>query len=246
MAAGYFTLNGTDEHLWGSDGTMPDITGDFEIIICIRTHSTLGNDPLFDKLNSSSQGYRTYMLSSGEIQVGFGNGSSSVYTVSSGSPISTDDDVWIKVEADPDNGSNRVGDFYYSYDPPETAIGSVSWTQIGSQVTGTQHGVVGNTDSLRIGNNTAGGAAYFPGRVYCGEVYDGIGGTRIANPDFRDTDQGDWSVADFGPISDDESTDWYETGDPVYTPETVVGGPPGRRLILPRRGLARRHNQVFS
>ena len=247
MAVGFFTLDGTLDLLLTVDKAALDIVGDLEIIALIapddRTPATdvsvVSKDPAGDRA------YRLDWTTGGRIRLNWYDGTSSQ---SETSPVlgGTDgDDIWIRVTLDVDNGAGgRDTTWYDSADPPNTDPGSVIWNQLGS--VDTTAGVTSiqlSTGDLVIGNRASGGSGDFAGKVYVVWLYDGIGGTRVANPDFRDTVQGNWASP---PVTDDESNSWNTEGDPVYTSSSDEKARTVRRMIVPRRFLARRHNQVFS
>lgn len=233
MAAGYFTMDGSDDNLIGADDPSFDFTGPFTLLACIRTASTLANDPIIDRL-SSSAGYRLYILSNaGELQLAMGSGTVETFFSSSVGGLTADTDVWVRAIGDPDNGSNSTADFSYSYDPPETPVGSVSWSALGTQQTDAQTSIGPSADALWLGNNHDGEGDFRTGRTYYAEVWDDV--TRVANPDFRNTSQGDWTaVSPTG--TDDEGISWSQSGDPVYTAEVTVGSFAGYRLASNSQG----------
>lgn len=128
--------------------------------------------------------------------------------------------VWCRVVFNPNNGSNRVADFYYSFDDPLTDPASVSWTQMGTQVSSTTSTIraaastvtgIGG-DSTLTGNSPA-NAWYAYGAIY-------VGGSRVADPDFRDADQG-W---DSPPATDSHSNSWDFINGAAWVAPTVGMG----------------------
>lgn len=106
---------------------------------------------------------RSYQMSivatSGLIQVGWGDGVSAMSLNSSVAPTITDGSgLWVAVDLQPDNGaSGRTAKFYTSTDSPQTALGSIAWTQLGTDVTAaTASSILAGSQNLEIGSAFAG------------------------------------------------------------------------------------------
>jgi hypothetical protein len=98
--------------------------------------------------------------------------------------------LWIRATFDVDNGA--VGNdvtFYTSTDPVLTAPASVAWTQLGATVT--TAGIATQFDNTVLPTIGSLSDNLLPvlGRVFYAEVRNGIAGTIVADPDFRDADQ---------------------------------------------------------
>jgi len=89
-------------------------------------------------------------------------------------PFADGEAGWIRATVDMDNGSSQWEATFY------TSEDGVTWTQLGSTVTG---GAVGSiydgTDNLQIGQVS--GVFTWDGQVYRAQVYDGIDGTLVAD-----------------------------------------------------------------
>lgn len=96
---------------------------------------------------------------------------------------------WVRATMDVDNGAaGNTVNFYTSTD------GS-SWSALGSAVTtaGTT-AIFNSTAVVTLGNGTNNAALI--GKIYKAEIYNGIAGTRVANPDFTAQSAGATSFAD--------------------------------------------------
>lgn len=103
---------------------------------------------------------------------------------------------WIRATLTVNNGaSGHTARFYTSNDPATTAPGAVSWTQLGSDVVtagvttvrnSTDNGFVGQIDTVQE----------WAGHFFVGEMRNGIGGTVVASPDFRNLTPGATSMVD--------------------------------------------------
>lgn len=86
---------------------------------------------------------------------------------------------WLRATLDVNNGaSGRDITFYTSTD-------GVSWSQLGSTIT--QGGVTSISAAVRnasLGDTTTSRSDIFGGRIYRGQIYDGIGGTLVWDADF--------------------------------------------------------------
>ena len=99
--------------------------------------------------------------------------------------------MWVRVTFDVDNGAGgNTATFYTSTD------GS-SWSALGSAVvTAGTTSIFDNTTAVTVGNHLQGSTTALVGKVYKFELYNGIAGTRVANPDFTAQSAGATSFAD--------------------------------------------------
>jgi len=82
---------------------------------------------------------------------------------------------WVRCAATPTNGSNSVATFYTSDD-------GVSWVQLGDVVTSVVlTGIFNGTAPVEIGSHASGTVNILSGRIYSAQIYNGIGGTLVAN-----------------------------------------------------------------
>lgn len=125
--------------------------------------------------------------------------------------------VWVRAVFNPNNGSNRIADFYYSLDPETTPVGSVSWTQIGTQVVEATTTVRAATSTVAGfgGDSTMTGATPNNGRYAVAQL--SLAGTVIHSPDLRDGNQG-WASP---PATDDQGNSWALNGAAVWEPPTT-------------------------
>lgn len=97
--------------------------------------------------------------------------------------------AWVRATLDVDNGAGGYEvKFYTSSDPIDTDPASVTWAQLGTTITGGATTSIQNTASpvtLGAYDLDDGGANRFIGRFHYAEIRSGIGGTVVADPDFR-------------------------------------------------------------
>lgn len=222
--AGYLELNAATEQALTVDKAALDITGDIEIVWCGEltdwspdtsgfndvtlvakrtTASTFNQAYVLNLFNGAGVDYvpRLYWTESTPTDR-TATGTVDVTTVKTG------DHLWIKATLDVDNGAGTPQyevKFWYSNDAVDTAPASVSWTQWGITITGTTgvSNIRNSASDLVVGEGNASFGS-FRGNVYYADVKNGIGGTIVANPDFRDDTQG-WSSP---PGTDDNSNSW--------------------------------------
>ncbi|MCZ4604999.1 hypothetical protein O3S80_14865 [Streptomyces sp. Lzd4kr] len=107
-------------------------------------------------------------------------------------PAVPGDRIALRVTLDVDNGASGWTLTWYTAD---TIDGP--WTQLGEQVTGAGVTSIYNSDAPLDVGDVAGMVLDIPqGRFYGLEVYDGIGGTLVASPDFTAQDAGTTSFTD--------------------------------------------------
>lgn len=130
--------------------------------------------------------------------------------------------VWLRFVFNVNNGANRVADFYYSLDPETTDVSSVSWTQIGSQVSAATSTIRSATSAVAGvgGDSTLTGST--PNNARYAFATLTLNGTTIHSPDLRDDDQG-WSSP---PATDSQAHDWAFNGAGAWQapiPDKLVG-----------------------
>lgn len=125
--------------------------------------------------------------------------------------------VWIRFVFDPNDGANRTLDCYYSTDDPLTALASVSWTAVGTQVTGT-------TTTIRAATSTAAGVGgdstltgASPNNNRFGLASVRFDGAELMDPDFRDADQG-WNSP---PATDSYALSYSLINSAIWVPPDV-------------------------
>lgn len=261
MSHGYFTFDG-DDGLACSDSVGLSIADDIDIIILVAPDDA--TPPGFEQFMGKSGGggsnrsYRLGLVQSGdpgELRAHLSDDGSTAQQIQSTAAISVADGnwTWLRFVFDASEWEAR---FYEATttdnDTRAPSDSGITWSQLGVARTGTGPFTIhDSSEDLTIGvRGTA--TSFFNGKVAGLWIYEGIpvtwgdppNGTLRANPDFRDTVQGDWSSL---PVSDDQGNSWSaNAGAPVYTAPTSEKPPPAKRLYVPRRSLTRRHQQVVS
>lgn len=235
MASGYALFDGTA----GSKIVTPDhasfgITGDLDIRVLLRVAVadnianlfTFETDPL-----GVTGGYQLLVDTSAINEFatfGWADGlrSSDVGLIPAGLTR------WIRATIDIDNGSGQHVVTFFSSDQPEsTDPAAVVWVQYSQDVQApTTEILVTDATEWWLGNDSY--EEVLNGRIYYLEVRNGINGTIVANPDFRDADQ----------KTGDSPTTFTDTTGKVWTFDTAVWVPPdggggssgGRRSRRPR------------
>lgn len=180
------------------------------------------------------------------------------------------DRVALRVTLDVDDGaSDSRARFYYADDGIDG-----TWTELGDGDTGEGTTSIKVTSApLRIGGNPFDiGHVPITGKVFAFRIYDGIGGTVVANPDFTiqtvgassfdDSTGATWTVGADGMISDTRwrfhgelssiPTRWNTSGSDVWAPVEAAGlfrrlRQGARRLESAiRRGVLRRASDVVQ
>jgi hypothetical protein len=204
----------------GSKADTPDhadfgITGDIDIRalvastdwtpastqISISQNNTTGSQAAW-QFRLDSAGTLTFTWS--VLGTGTTNSTSTV-----GVPDIAGQPLWIRVTMDVDNGA--VGNdvkFYTSAEAVTTDPASVTWTQLGATVTTAGITSIFDSSSVVTVGTTANNASRWIGNIYYAEVRNGIGGTIVANPDFRDIDQQNSSTQ----LTDDHAKVWTVRG----------------------------------
>lgn len=184
------------------DAASLDITGDIDLRVEIRT-DTLANPVSPQNLLSKGSGTAAqmsyaldlYPLNDGTLQLSWSaNGSTVLFASAFGiGPLAAGERIALRATLDVNNGaSGKTARFYYS----DSLEGT--WTQIGvDQITAGTTSIFNSTSTLRVGLSHAASPAHgLSGAVYAAEVRNGIGGTVVANPDFRGLAAGTTSFAD--------------------------------------------------
>lgn len=95
---------------------------------------------------------------------------------------------WVRFTHNPNNGAGSTETRFYTSDD------GITWIQLGATITFGTAGTLFNTTALlQLGNDGEGHR--FIGHGYYLEVRNGINGTIVASPDFRDENQG-WTLGD--------------------------------------------------
>ena len=218
---GYFLLDGTDDYLETGDTPELDITGDIEIIALARMADWTdgGSDDLLVKWDGggNERSYRFFLNGSGKPGLRWSTNGTDNFILSPGSAPSlvNNEHAWFRVTFDvDDDASDSTVTTYWSADPITTEPGSVSWTTIGSAKSGSVESIHAGTAVVRVGGNEVA----LTGHIFGVWLYDGIGGTEVANPDFRTQEQNDWSQ---GAGPDDHSRLWTPQNDAIWVGQTA-------------------------
>ena len=235
------------------DDPSLDITGDIELMAAVRSddYSPIFDQTLFRKWNSGAdeRSWDWFFTNTGQLGLSWspdGTGPAqenefSVDTIQVEAGISDGDDVWVRTTLNVSNPFEVR--YYYSNDSIGTPVSSVAWTEFAELRTGAAAtSIHSGTFGIDVGANGGNGET-LDGRIYTIAVYDGIGGTEVANPDWRSTTQGDWNAA--GPaVDDDHGREWNFLGTADWIDD---GRPPkARHIVTPRQSLHRRQHQVFT
>lgn len=235
IGTGYVHLNqsGTTGHMGSDDtGTHNLDIGEFEIIAIVAadTYSNGNGQPIISKYNSGSAdgGYMLTITGTGALQVeGYNTGATLVtFTSTSGLLVSNGEPLWIRATYEVDTGADEARvNFYTSEDPIDTEHTAVTWTQLGNTVSEAGQDLPWGHNDLdaRIGISLVSGffGTPFEGKIHGVWVYDApSGGTLVANPDFRNADQG-WDSQSSG--TDDQGVVWDFRNDVVWEPGDRTG-----------------------
>ncbi len=237
-----------------ADKAALDIVGDIELIAAIRSNdyaTTIDDQTLFRKWQGGgdNRSWDWYLTPTGQLGLAWTTDGTagtqetrlSVDTVLVEAGVSDGDDMWVRTTLNVDTGSAYEVRYYYSLNSIGTPVGSVAWTEFAELWTGgAVTSIHSGTTAMDVGAN-GGNGEDFIGRIYGVWLYDGIGGTEVANPDWRTTTQGDWNSP---PVTDDHTNSWDFLGTADWIDD---GRPPGaRHIITPRQSLHRRQHQVFT
>lgn len=184
------------------DTAALDIVGDIEIISYVAmddwTPSGIQNIVAKFVTTGSQRSYRLTVDTSGFLQMLVSADGISGLPASSTViiPGVNGEGLWLRATLDVDDGAgNRVYNYYTSTDAPDTALGSITWTQLGITVTSAgATAIFAGTAPLEIGSISAGTAQRLAGKVYSAYVYDGIGGTLVASFNASDAGVGSSTV----------------------------------------------------
>lgn len=180
------------------DAAVLDITGDIdiraELVLSDWTTGTVRT--IISKYHSGTNNRSwIFRFSSGDLLqfVWSTNGTSDLSNVSTAAPEPDEDGrLAVRVTIDVnDGGGNRVTTYYTA----PTIDGP--WEQLGDAVTtsGTTSIFSGAAD-LIVGARNASTTELLTGTVVAAQVYNGIAGTAVANPNFAEQDSGDTSFVD--------------------------------------------------
>ena len=225
--ANYLNLPGASgDYASTPDSAALDITGDIEFIVYAAADdwTAAGTQAFASKWQTGGQlSYRFAVTAAGALVLLTSNDGTTQVGNTSTSALSTANGtgVWVRVTLDVNDGAgNRVANFYTSTDSSDTAVGSISWTQLGATVTTAGATTIfSSTSVLEIGSSAAGTLTIFDGKIYAAHIYNGIGGTLVAAFDASDAVAGAATV-----VSADTGETYTVNGSAA-----IVGS-----LVLPR------------
>lgn len=186
------------------DSAALDITGDIEIIVYAAADdwTPASASMVFIAKSTNTGNQRSYRLrltqTTGTLAVITSvDGAATIVSISTVATGFVDGTGhWVRATVDVDNGAGgNTVTFYTSDDAEDTAIASISWTQLGAAVVnaGTTS-IFSSSAELTIGAHTAGTLSVFDGKIYVAYIYNGIGGTLAALFDARTTPTGATSI----------------------------------------------------
>lgn len=180
----YGYLNGVAGNYYSTpDSTAVDITGDLDLRILLAMpdwtpsadsavlskYTTTGNQRSYRLAVLSSSGQLFFQWSADGV-VASSATSTAAPTVSDGQAL------WVRVTLDVDNGAAGNTVTFY------TSTNGVTWTQLGTPVVGVgTTSLFVSTAVVEVGSLTAGTLQPLSARVFRAQVYNGIGGTLVAD-----------------------------------------------------------------
>jgi hypothetical protein len=254
-SVGYVGLNETvGNYISAPDANPLDVTGDFDLRMLVEFAEphVIQWEGLASKGNSGGQstaswGFFKRFIAADPYTAQF------EWRNSSGTRLVRVSDTsyihpgmrWYRVTLDVNNGAGgHTVSFWYSDDPPETDPASVTWT-LKNQVTssGTTN-IRNSTAAMWLGDMPSQGDP-LNGRVFYAELRNGIDGTVVANPDFRDTDQLTSTPPNYSSWQDTHGNPWTITGTGwTYTPPDET--PPQVTLDYPAEDAIVFHTETLT
>jgi hypothetical protein len=170
------------------DHASLDITGDIDIRVEYAVTGSGSNQTLLSKWAASQQSYMARLGIFGTTDMVWSTtGANSL----SDTEVPTTSVSCLRLTLDVDNGASGRTITYYQ---ANTLDGP--FTQFGQDTTAGVTSIFAGTAPLELGSRNGGTAELFTGRITRAEVRDGINGTVVANPDFRNVAPGTTSFAD--------------------------------------------------
>lgn len=204
------------------DHASLDITGDIDVRVDVAynnwTESGLDDGPFLAGkwyTVTANRSWRFYLNIDGTLEFEWSTlgTSGSVLTKTSTASVSPrmGERMAFRVTLDVDNGAAGNTVTFYTAD---TIDGP--WTQLGAPVVtaGVTSIFASATAPLELGHLINSGFADPDGRLYAAEVRNGINGTPVADPDWRDRETG-------GSFTDDAGRVWSETGNTAFVPPDI-------------------------
>jgi hypothetical protein len=226
---GYFTFDGNGDYLSTSDKASFAITGDIDVRADLSSDDIDGSERLIDAAilaqwpGDDSRAWWWYIGGNGNLRFAwapdgtFANRIDRPASVNPSTIYADGERFQLRTTLDVDNGASSYElKFWHRNDG--IIDSDTGWTQLGDTKTGAVTSIFDASSSLHVGAPAAGlGFSWF-GKMYGVRVFDGIAGTVVADPDFRDDTQG-WSTP---PGVDGQSNSWALQGNVFWTSPTSV------------------------
>lgn len=164
------------------DSAAADITGDIELVarVSLDDWTPASDNTFIAKRTAGQWSYQFDVVSGGRFRLALtSDGSSAIVVNSSTANTLTDGQTyWVRINRTASTGTVR---FFFAAD--QNTIPS-SWTQLGTDVSGTSGNIWAGTAALEIGTTLGGTSSPLAGRVWYLELRNGIGGSAalIFNP----------------------------------------------------------------
>lgn len=188
----YVFLDGTLDHLTTADKVALDIIGDLELIALVALDDwTPASDNTIQAKDdgAGSRHWRFLVRTDGALQLSWSTDGTAVSSQNSVTATGGVDGqhLWLRVTFDVDNGATNADiKFWISSDSIDTPVEAVTWVQLGTTKNpGAVQSIFSGGGSLQLGARTTSGNNPLVGKIYGEWVYDGIGGTLVADADFR-------------------------------------------------------------
>ena len=217
----YFDFDASSEYLSTADAAKFDITGDLEVIVLCAADNW--NDSTQRNIlgkwgTGGDRSYKMVKTASGGFQFSWYDGSGTNFENIAAPGFTNGQAYFLRITMDVNRGDGNYEVKFWHKDASVVGItsdpGDITWgtadaTDVGSGTTSINSG----NAALRIGEDVSADNVW-DGKIYAAWLYDGIGGTLVADPDFRTNVQGDWSSS---PTTDGQSNSWATPG-ATYTP----------------------------
>lgn len=198
------------------DNAALDITGDIDVRVKVALDDW--SNGLVQQLIAKWDGagnqrsYRFQVAATGALQFSWSTaGTIGIDKTSTASPSFADGEMkWVRATLDVDNGASGNDVNFYTSD------NGTSWTQLGATVTTAGvTSIFAGTALLHVGSlSTGGGSTRGVGSYHKAIVMNGIAGTEVANPNFRQNA----AVASF---ADDAGRTWTMNGDAAIVADVI-------------------------
>jgi hypothetical protein len=185
LTSGLYLSGASGNYASAPDDAALDITGDLDIRceVALTDWTPAASTALVSKLGSAgTRSYQLFIASTGNINLRWSTDGTALITQDSTVATGITDGArrWVRATLDVDNGAGGYAVQFF------TSTDGVTWTQLGSTRTGgSTTSIFASTSILAVGSDSNGTANNATGTFYRAQVRSGIGGTIVANPDFR-------------------------------------------------------------